>query len=756
MPDRGIGNLIGCLKDITSHPRFETDLSEEYLLAANEVIRSLTPRCHTDERFTLRDFCMAISTFDPTKSSGFPGNLFAPLKGDFLRNDTNLDYLIQAVCVRLLSLELLAPYCETPMEFYQVYATDCIGASIKDEPVKTEKFGRLLTGPGIVTICIETMLYHQLSTVQKRHVFEGYSGIGVGFDSLDSLMLNKKHEGVKMTSDVPYFDSTMSEFEGLLNVGIAADCANFSPYKRKIATQLERGYFRKLFVLNDNVFEHIHRCHQCTGRERTSDFNTMTRSRRAYAAAILATVVDEDFPLPALFAVTSAGDDCVETPLRATRAAYYQLGFPLRDVEFSEELSFCSHSWPVGEMPYGQRLYKACYALFQKEITIGRLYGFQHTFSGHPDYDQLKSIILEHRPEMYKMFKDLDHYSGMLVDASWLDQFQYDKCGSKKNGKKKNPVKKRAPVNGPKTKAQHEATGLATVKPPKPVRSHSVRGGNAHKQTCALVDPFCDHAKAARMPDGLGSGTVTYQVRGFTSFATLAHGGRLFYYGGQLPYGLLLADTYAAGSYTCNASQQLLPGSTTFSTYASKYRIVSWGVIIRNSAPALSASGSLIITKLASMPSPGAVVPEGQILGSEVEVHNLNASTVVAMIGKPAGSGYKVFQAPNTSTTEADIWQAYKVEILGAATDTTNKITVEIVYNVEFTLLDAQQGINQFITQSVPANPAAVQAASRVQNSTPSIFSKGVDVATKYLANQASLALTNLASEGLDMLMLAL
>lgn len=747
MPDRDSVDVLLAVQERADCGIQVDNLLEEALGQSTSILLDAFPHVpRTKDKFSVEDFITVVLKLDPSKSSGFPSTLFAPKKGQVFEDTVLLLDLIEATMYRMMLLETVGEWCETPLDFHSLFLADFINISIKEEPVKvTKTSGRLITAPGLVSTFCSALLFSPSSQALKDNLYESYSGIGIGFDKYHSHVLRTKHNSLGFESDVPGFDTTVDVFEAIKAAELRGRASGFGSKRMKIAIQLERSYFHKLFNIKGDIYSHNRKSWQPSGRWDTSDSNTAIRSNRAVAASlvslILAPEIVNDYPL------TSVGDDCKEPKLAETEKAYEILGLPLRDVEVSTALNLCSHVWEPGKPAYSKRILKGLYHMLL-DINYETASGFFSEYRSHPQFDQLYSKASEIRPEV-KMYVD----RFLFETGEIASRPVYEECKAKKKKVKKVKRKSR-PVYGPMTKTEFDAANQPVIPPPKPLKPlKTVRHQDTHKAACALIDPFCNHARAAKLPDGLGSGTVTYQIHGFYSHATLVHGGSLFYYGGCLPYGYL-GTTYASPNYTTQAAFNLVSGSSgTFTAYAARYRIVSWGLIIRNSAPALTAQGSLIVSRITSMPAFSTNIPQGLILGSESTVYPLNASTVVACIGKPAGSGAKVFEAQNTSTTEiAENWQVFKIEIVGAAADTNNKVTVEVVYNVEFTLDDSQQGLNQFITQSMPANPVALQVASKVQNATSSFFSQGVETATKFLADEASKALNAVAAEGWSLL----
>jgi hypothetical protein len=272
----------------------------------------------------------------------------------------------------------------------------------------------------------------------------------------------------------------------------------------------------------------------------------------------------------------------------------------------------------------------------------------------------------------------------------------------------------------------------------------------AVESVCSITDPFCRKARLSKWPDGQGGGSVAYQLRGHKQISTYANGTTVVYVNGSLPYSYIEAAS-TVGGYTLQGAYSLAPGSASFVTYADTYRITSWGIVVRNVLPALTAAGFITISKQSDTPAVSAVITSGEVFGSDVLSAPIAAGMQVVAIAKPLGGLARVFSAQNAGTTETKGWEVMKIEIQGAPASATT-IDIEFVYNVEFTLGAANIGFHQFAKPDAPHNPPAMTAASHVTNSISTLIEGGVEAAGKAVLTQAEATLTTLATRGFGML----
>jgi hypothetical protein len=216
--------------------------------------------------------------------------------------------------------------------------------------------------------------------------------------------------------------------------------------------------------------------------------------------------------------------------------------------------------------------------------------------------------------------------------------------------------------------------------------------------------------------------------------ATLSTGNHVAFFLGSLPFNVIQATSFSAGSFTLQASYSESSQTAAWATYLGSYRITTAGIIVRNVLPALTASGYMIISKLTSPPTGGATIPSGDVYGNEVETHPLYAGQEVCVMFKPVGSIARTFDGPNTSSTTNAGWDNIKIEIVGGP-NTTATLDVEYLYNVEFQLNYTNEGLHQFIANpNAPAASHAIEASNNVISKMGSIVKGGVeDVGSKVL-----------------------
>lgn len=331
----------------------------------------------------------------------------------------------------------------------------------------------------------------------------------------------------------------------------------------------------------------------------------------------------------------------------------------------------------------------------------------------------------------------------------------------RKNKKSNNPFdalmpkgrRRRGRKNGPRPVKPSTNPQRVVVKAPSMKAAPSQSKVSMREAVCKITDPFCVAAKNAKWPDGQGGGTMTMQIRWHaTKAANATTNGYLFHIGASLPFAVLDIASATMTDYTCGAAYIDDTGSSNFKTYANTYRVVTWGIIIRNLLPALTCSGYVTVSRLTKMPALGTVVPVNTLYGSEVQSFPMEAGMEVTVVGKPAGSIARSFQPQNANNTLTLGWDVMRVEFVGLGSTTAQCFDIEFFYNVEFTLADTQTALHQFVTPVIPIAPKAINAANTVSSRVSTIVSGGIDVIGNKIMNAAGAAIEDIFSDALGFL----
>lgn len=314
---------------------------------------------------------------------------------------------------------------------------------------------------------------------------------------------------------------------------------------------------------------------------------------------------------------------------------------------------------------------------------------------------------------------------------------------NKQNKKKKNPTTKqklKKTQQDVRNRAPYTAGSATTRRSTMPTKGMGQLAKSVHEQVCAVTDPFCYKARCAKWPDGQGAGTVAFQIRGRTTLGNVLAvytTGNMIQFTGDLPYSNLTPTSATSTTFTMATNYNITAGTVDFVQYAAKYRIVSWGIIIRNVLPANSAQGTVIVRKISSQATPTQVINNASMYGSEVTEVPLYPGMECTVIAKTAGNTGRAFVAQNTNSTivNGSNWDTIQVEILNGPTLPTC-LDIEYVYNVEFQLTTGNLGLHQFVPPSAPSVPKIMAASTAVTNKATTIVEGGVKAIGQHVLSQ--------------------
>jgi hypothetical protein len=739
------------LRELTANIRDER--LNAHIVGGNSVLKACTqfsarPAWFKDGVPQFDDFLNAIAKLDRSKHPGFPACTFCPTKGDVL--DGYLLELYEAVTARLIALQFCGDVCVTPRDYYETFCADCCCVSNKNEAIKFSKPGRIITSVSVVTAIVESMIYIPFEETFKRHVYEDYSMIGIGFSKRDSALLQEYVYGFDFVgSDVPFFDSSVTMVEGFLNVDVAFHSyyGNFpAPLPvLALAYSLEASFFNKLYILPDGrVFAQTKPGHQATGRGQTANFNTITRARRSYSVACVINEVfnEEYYPRP-----KCAGDDCAEPAHPRLADGYEYLSFPLRDVKVMKTLDFCSHDWPVDLntrqflTPVGQRIYKSLFKLIWKEPMNEEAFcAFAREYISHADFSACMDLTFELRPEVKTYLRR------MLSNLSYVPHKKKGKAQAK-------PAKK---AGKPKPSKTSKAKGLVPAAFNQPLRLGNRKLAIPqkiahHKATCSVVDPFCIHARNAQRPDGTVSSSIPIQLRSLNSITAFLTNGAVNNVFVANPYFTQQGvASYSAPTWTMNAGATGSLYNTTALNVFKSLRVVSFGVIIRTTMTTATAKGTIIASTVQQIPFGGAIT-QGAMVSNEYEVMSLASGQTFTWVSKPIGpTAHEMLpKATWNSNVFQPQWTSLNIDVTGG--DQTSGIefmTAECVINIEG-IVDDTGSYGIFQRPAPQPNSIAVAAANKVQATTASFTHGVVETATTKMASAASSALDSILSEGM-------
>lgn len=270
---------------------------------------------------------------------------------------------------------------------------------------------------------------------------------------------------------------------------------------------------------------------------------------------------------------------------------------------------------------------------------------------------------------------------------------------------------------------------------------------------CSILNPFCVAAKGAPRPDGLGHGSIPFQVRGSLLMSTDANGNSFLAIVPGLGRFGYATGVIAASNITVGAAWALLNGSNFINTNASEVRIVSLGVKAQSIASMTDCKGLVHFFTRGQLVNSD-VIPQLSQNNIEDQVMPLTAGNETILVSKPMGITAHSFRpySDASSTMSNFDWTTLCIEIAGGAASVP-VMYVEVIVNVEITLNNlgvSTTGLGGVLRPARPANPIALQAQAAVQNKTSSIVLGGYDKLESYITNAATTAVSSFWNSASD------
>lgn len=408
LPERSASEERRIIEALVEHQRAsETPAASVALARANDLMASAVPKVNPPAWLaewrlpTPMEFYDATCRVVPDANPGFPCSLFGREKAEVVFE--HFGDLYHLVCVRILAILYASDYVQDPVELVGIGAASPIKVEIKKEFIKAGKLPRIILIVDLSNDVFEELCYGPYNFITKRRWGSNWSVIGIGFGVDDTTrFLSPLQETGLATSDVPKFDWTVTEEEDVLTASLVAASYELPQTHpgAKFLRRFERVCAKGVFVFSDGVvWCQVLWGGRKTGRRETSRFNTDARSRRAIAVNVSLTGIyriDQS--------IKAAGDDCTEPWEEGVEDLYEAFNFPLRDFEKTdrEGLSFCSHTWSMGQRPVGQRIAKSAAKLLHAkgEVLPIAYYSFVQEYSNHPEFHRYLSVILGARPRV--------------------------------------------------------------------------------------------------------------------------------------------------------------------------------------------------------------------------------------------------------------------------------------------------------------------------------------------------------------------
>ena len=290
-------------------------------------------------------------------------------------------------------------------------------------------------------------------------------------------------------------------------------------------------------------------------------------------------------------------------------------------------------------------------------------------------------------------------------------------------------------------KPQNTTTPKPQNKPaPKPRKVRQMAPPELVGQVCGLTDPFCEHAYGARYPDDSSSRTLPFTVRQREILTSNPSGEKGLLVAPAINFSPFAVSTAVTGTVLTFVSYDA--AVVPVLTGTSEFRIVSVGMILRNVAPMLTASGMVSVRSWAQDGN-GIASIDGQSYGaSKVVDVALTELKDMHIVFEHTSQMPQAFYDPAivSPTNAVGTWtnpgfNPITIFVNGCPASTA-VISVEYVMHVELKFGDS----SALLLATVPspkANSLVTGTASYITSEAKSFFAENGKLYMKYIRDLA-------------------
>lgn len=265
---------------------------------------------------------------------------------------------------------------------------------------------------------------------------------------------------------------------------------------------------------------------------------------------------------------------------------------------------------------------------------------------------------------------------------------------------------------------------------------------------CALTDPFCSHAIGVKYPDASSLRSLPWALHSRTTITALATGnGSMMvvpnYINAPFVFGLTAVGGVATYGTLADATVNRIAG-------VNAYRLVSWGMRLKNLVPPLTSGGMVHIRCLTNREGFNlATVDQVSYSRSESMDIPLQQCRDVHVVGvrtdqRPADWYPPAFNPVGVGINSwlASGFSPVTVYVSGV-TPSVAILDVELFFHYELQFDDTSD-LGLLATPAPVANPLLTAAASAASSTAKSLFNQGAEAVGAYLERRAAAAIGGL------------
>lgn len=270
------------------------------------------------------------------------------------------------------------------------------------------------------------------------------------------------------------------------------------------------------------------------------------------------------------------------------------------------------------------------------------------------------------------------------------------------------------------------------------------------ESVCALVDPFCKAAQGVKYPDNSSNRSLPMQLHYRTTLLSDVNG-----IGGTLFLPGLTYTNYTASSGSGTTLQFVSTGNNGLTQTPENYRIVNFGIILRNIIAPLNSSGMVRIRGFGATTGTNlADINTGQYNCNFYQDVSLQECTNIVIVGQRIDATKSESFVRPADTNPANLasawvsqgWGGFVVAVSGVPINSTI-LDIECIVNYECVFPDSDT-LQLAATKPRPPNPLLAQAASKVAEKVGNTVTDGVRAFAKQVAISGVAAISEMLLPG--------
>lgn len=289
---------------------------------------------------------------------------------------------------------------------------------------------------------------------------------------------------------------------------------------------------------------------------------------------------------------------------------------------------------------------------------------------------------------------------------------------------------------------------------PKPIPRKKSKPSKPHKHLhtlCSITDPFCVHARGAKLPDDSTVPTFPWQFKTVFAVITGAAGQNsgIILANNYLGYNSLSVTPNAAGVINA-ASFNPWTGASSASANFSSARIVTMGCTFYPTVSMSSAQGYIIFNEIPKFVT-GTNYTDGSTNSPNSRIIAVTPGRPISWIARPEGVESRRFYTFDSASIDQEGFSSLHWEVIGGPGSVTVGI-MEVIVNLEVIPKNDNTVVSKLATPSAQHNPKVLTAQNAVMNQVSGFVEGAKETVSSVIADAAKSALSGFAEMAFGLL----